>query len=174
MSAASIGAILDSLSMEHAVIVDGISRVRTAIQTPRTCARPEVAQLCTMLKQHFFREDLELYPMLMSAFRRLEQAQKRVHIFEDAEEKLYREKLGTGREVTNYWNSDYDDRDIKSELVSFAKITLQVFSVLDACLDKKSAWCAEQDARVMGITHSLEARIEYEETELFPKVRRLF
>ena len=176
MRDSAINTILLSLEAEHVSILNCVAKIRKLLNTSSDGTRAEIHRLNRLLKGHFFREDMELYPLVIRIFHlKNKTSSKPVILFESSDEKQARERYGIGGASDSFWESAYDDRDMKSELVSFAKITLQVFEILSEymnCHDRRGK-CADLNARIAGVLHILEARIEYEEEELFPKIREL-
>ncbi|MEO5350467.1 MAG: hemerythrin domain-containing protein [Magnetococcus sp. YQC-3] len=174
MDKSSILETLDSLSSEHEVIAEEINRVKISIAKNTESTRNDVLRLSRALKIHFFREDMELYPIVMKVFCPSKERKSCVSMFETEEEKIAREQnCLSDEQKRTLWASDYDDRDARSELISFAKITLQLFEIIGEYLQGKSGDRNTLDAKILGVIQILEARVEYEEMELFPKIRQM-
>ncbi len=173
MTSKSIDHILDELETEHRSIRAADAKIRRVIGVDDQQARQGVFLLNKLVKKHFLREDMELYPMVIKLFNLTGGEVRRANLFESDREKSIREKYGHGNILENFWESEYDDRDMKSELISFAKITLQVFEILSEYMRDRSGGKkrSELNAKVLGVLHILEARMEYEEEELFPRIR---
>jgi hypothetical protein len=155
-------ATLDSLSAEHGIIAEEVKIVKIAIKNHSESARADILKLNRELKHHFFREDIELFPIVMKVFCPPKEKRAGVSMFETEEEKTIREQNCLSDEQKRaLWASEYDDRDARSELISFAKITLQVFEIIDGYLQSKPENRDTANAKMMG------------EVELFPKVRQM-
>ena len=171
MNHTSVVDVLASLEAEHAKIIKVTSKVNFSVQRKDGDARKEVIKLEKLLRNHFLREDMELFPLAMRHFKLQNKHKKPVNLFESDRERNFREHNSHATLDSFFWDSAYNDRDFKSELISFAKITLQVFGIIKEYIECPKADQAAMNAKMLGVLHILDARIDYEENELFPKIR---
>ena len=174
MPMSPISEMLASLVAEHAVIVRAIIQIKKAIATSNGDAGKEVLHLTTLLMEHCFHEDMELFPVVLNHFHQLNKSKQGTYLYESEGEKKVRETYGSGENGVMEWNEDQSDHELRSELISFAKVTMEAFEVLTEYLESKRDDYnirIRLNDRVLGIIHTLEVRIEYEEMELFPRIR---
>ncbi|MEO5350282.1 MAG: sel1 repeat family protein [Magnetococcus sp. YQC-3] len=170
----NVNELLNALSEEHKVIAERASSVKTAIENYDVNLRKELIVLNLLLKRHFFHDDMEMFPVIIKLFYREKLEESVACLFENDKERSDRLKYNvSGKELIKLRRTEYDDRDLRSEIISFSRITLQVFEIIDEYLHGKQININDCRKKILGVIQIVETRIEYEEEELFPKLRLL-
>ena len=153
--------LIETLLEDHKNIANKIEEIQAGI-TNDTISHKSISSLAKALTDVFFREDTELYPILIRVQRVKEEST--IALYETKKQVETREK-GFSDFVLQ------DDLGIQSDLIAFAKSTLIIFRGLSECRSllargNKKAFHSKWQA----VHTVVEERLSYEETFLFPMV----
>ncbi len=153
--------LIETLLEDHKKIAIKLEKIQTAIEEG-TVSRVFLSNLAKSLTDVFFKEDTELYPILVRVQKIKEEST--ISLYETKRQVESREKGLSDLAL-------HDDLGIQADLIAFAKSTLVIFKGLSECRtllargDKKAL-----RNKWLEIQPVIEERLSYEETFLFPMV----